>query len=147
MGTRLLVGPILCDSFLGGSAPRLRTFELTGISFPGIPELLLSATHPRRTYSFRTPSFRVHFVRDDGYCPLHIGQFCNTFALLRSRPGRARRRFTSPDMLCSPRSHSYGFNGSGEYLEDFVARIDTTLLSSLHATAFYQTVFNVTQFD
>ena len=49
-----------------------------------------------------------HFVsgRDVGYCPLHIGQFCNTFALLRSRPGRARRRFTSPDMLCSPRSHS-----------------------------------------
>ena len=33
------------DSFWGGSAPRLRHFELSGIPFPGLPKLLLSATH------------------------------------------------------------------------------------------------------
>jgi hypothetical protein len=33
------------DSFLDGSAPRLRSFDFDGIPFPGLPKLLLSATH------------------------------------------------------------------------------------------------------
>jgi hypothetical protein len=36
---------VLPDSFLGGSAPRLQTLLLQGIPFPGLPKLLLSATH------------------------------------------------------------------------------------------------------
>ncbi|KAF8502714.1 hypothetical protein F5888DRAFT_1114701 [Russula emetica] len=38
-------GPILPDSFLGGTAPRLRSLHLDNVSFPGLPKLLLSATH------------------------------------------------------------------------------------------------------
>ena len=38
-------GPVLPDSFLGGSAPRLRYLFLHDISFPGFPKLFLSATH------------------------------------------------------------------------------------------------------
>ena len=34
----------LPDSLLGGSAPRLEYLVLTGIPFPGLPNLLLSAT-------------------------------------------------------------------------------------------------------
>jgi len=37
--------PVIPDSFLGGSAPQLRSFELKGILFPGLAQLLLSATH------------------------------------------------------------------------------------------------------
>jgi len=37
--------PVLPDSFLGGSAPRLRYFELNGIPFSGFPKVLLFATH------------------------------------------------------------------------------------------------------
>ncbi len=37
--------PVVTDSFLGGSAPRLQSFQLSGISFPRLPKLLLSATH------------------------------------------------------------------------------------------------------
>jgi hypothetical protein len=37
--------PVLPDSFLGGSAPRLRSLTLRSIPFPGLPKLLLSATH------------------------------------------------------------------------------------------------------
>ena len=36
---------VLPDSFLGGSAPRLRFLNFLGIPFPGLPKLLLSATH------------------------------------------------------------------------------------------------------
>ena len=45
MSTNRYDGPTLPDSFLGGSAPRLQSLELTNISFPGLPKLLLSATH------------------------------------------------------------------------------------------------------
>ena len=36
--------PILPDSFLGGTVPRLRLLDLHGVPFPGLPKLLLSAT-------------------------------------------------------------------------------------------------------
>ena len=36
---------VLPDSFLGGSARRLQSLILEGIPFPGLPKLLLSATH------------------------------------------------------------------------------------------------------
>lgn len=35
--------PVIPDSFLGGSAPCLRSLRLDGISFPGLPKLLLSS--------------------------------------------------------------------------------------------------------
>jgi len=37
--------PVIPNSFLGGSAPHLQIFELMGIPFPGLPKLILSATH------------------------------------------------------------------------------------------------------
>ena len=40
-----VLGPVVPDSFLGGSASRLRSFNLYQISFPGLPNLLLLATH------------------------------------------------------------------------------------------------------
>jgi len=35
--------PVVIDTFLGGSAPRLQVIELRGITFPALPKLLLSA--------------------------------------------------------------------------------------------------------
>src|SRR6266849_8476646 len=40
-----LIPPVIPDSFLGGSAPRLRRFSLSNIPFPGLSKLLLSAAH------------------------------------------------------------------------------------------------------
>jgi len=37
--------PILPDSFLGGTAPRLLSLDLFNVPFPALPKLLLSATH------------------------------------------------------------------------------------------------------
>ena len=43
------------DSFLGGSAPRLRSLTLCGISFPGLPKLLLSTTYLLSLQLWRIP--------------------------------------------------------------------------------------------
>jgi hypothetical protein len=64
----------LSDTFLGGSAPRLRSLKLDGIPYPGLPKLLLSATHLTSLYLGDIPEFRVHSTRGDGRLPLHIDQ-------------------------------------------------------------------------
>ena len=47
--------PVIPDLFLGGSAPRLQHFELFGVPFPGLPKLLLSATHLVTLWLFKIP--------------------------------------------------------------------------------------------
>ena len=39
------MAPVISESFLGGSAPRLRQLEFDGIPFPALPKLLLSAAN------------------------------------------------------------------------------------------------------
>ena len=51
--------PVVPDSFLGGSAPRLRVFALSGITFPGLPKLLLSTT---RLVYLRLSDIRILFT-------------------------------------------------------------------------------------
>jgi hypothetical protein len=47
--------PVIPDSFLDRSAPRLRTFTLDGIPFPGLPKLLLSSNHLVRLWLSNIP--------------------------------------------------------------------------------------------
>ncbi len=47
--------PVLPDSFLGGSAPRLRLLTVTGIPFPRLQKLLSSATHFVELHLLRDP--------------------------------------------------------------------------------------------
>jgi hypothetical protein len=49
--------PVISDSFLDGSAPRLQNFELSGIPFPGLPKLLMSATHLVNLWLTNIPHF------------------------------------------------------------------------------------------
>ena len=46
---------IIPDSFLGGSARCLQTLSLDSIPFPGLPRLLLSATHITHLYLYSIP--------------------------------------------------------------------------------------------
>ena len=54
-------GLVIPDSFLGGSALRLQEIYLDGISFPGLPKLLLSAT--------RLVNPRLLNIPDSAYIP------------------------------------------------------------------------------
>ena len=140
--------PVLPDSFLGGSGPRLRLLSLHGIPFPGLPKLLLSATHLVTLF--------LCLIPHSGYIsPETTATSLSTLTSLErlqlefqsplSCPDWASRRPPLATRLVLPVLKQFLFNGVGEYLEDFVARIDTPRLSQLHMTFFNQIVFDTPQ--
>jgi hypothetical protein len=129
----LLEGPVLPDSFLGGSAPRLRSFSLSRIPFPGLPRLLLSATHLVNLHLRNIPHF--------GYIsPEAMATCLSTLASLeslqlefqsQSYTDLKSRRPSPPSLSVLPSLAKFSFNGANEYLEEFVARIDAPQLYQL----------------
>jgi hypothetical protein len=53
--------PVIPDSFLGGSAPRLRRVTLVGITFLALPNLLVSCHQPFLPRSLGYSTLGVHF--------------------------------------------------------------------------------------
>ena len=134
-------------SFLGGSAPRLQTLWLGSIPFPGLPKLLLSATHLVELY--------LHDIPHSGYfspeamvtalSALTSLEILNIeFNSPRSLPDR-RRRPPPPTRTLLPALAYFDFKGVSEYLDDLVARIDAPLLERLQITFFHQLIFNTPQ--
>ena len=121
--------PVLPEAFLGGSAPCLRSCTLRGIGFPGLPNLLASTSQLVRLL--------LHDLPDSGYIsPDAMGSCLATLPNLNRlvigfKLSTYRPRSTSPppparDIL--PSLTHFDFAGSGEYLEDLVARIDAPSL-------------------
>jgi len=132
----------LPDSFLGGSAPRLRSLYLSNIPFPALPNLLLSATGLvclSFLFSARPPAFSVEVMVDClsslvGLQKLHIN----------FEPPNASRR--QPPLIRSvlPMLNSLSFRGPEEQLEDLYARIEAPLLKSIHINLSDPVIFDVT---
>ena len=85
--------PVIPDSFLDGSAPRLNSFNLDGIPFPGLPKLLLSSNHlaylalsniPHSGYI--SPEAIVALLSELSDLESHFLEFRSP----QSRPGRER---------------------------------------------------------
>jgi len=140
------------DSFLGGSAPCLQTLTLDCIPFPGIPKLLSSATHLVHLILWRIP--HSGYISPEAMVTtlsvltrlesLFIG-----FNSPRCRPERNSRRSPPPTRTLLPVLTGLQFKGVGEYLEDFVARINAPLLEKLDINFFHQLIFvtpQLTQF-
>ena len=153
------VGPLvrpafraLPDSFLGGSAPRLRHFYLDGVSFPGLPKLLLSTTHLVR--------LSLHNIPHSGFIsPEAMATCLSMLTYLKSLhleleyfpyyPDFKNRRPFSPDHSVLPTLEIFRFRGVNNYLEEFVARIDAPQLYRLSTTFSICVSFsiaNLTQF-
>ena len=118
---------VLPDSFLGGSALSLLHLYFRGIPFPGLPDLLLSATHlveldlrkiPHSGYI--SPEAMVNALS----MLTSLGILRLGFQSPRSCPGWASRHPPPPTHFILPLLTRFSFKGVGEYLEDFVARID-----------------------
>ena len=141
--------PTIPDSFLGGSAPRqLRFFRLEGIPFPGLPKLILSATHlvylalSRIPHSgYFSPETMVTFLSVlSGLDTLSLG-----FESPQSYPHWESKQ--PPALKCSviPSLTYFFFRGVSDYLEDLMTRIDTPKLNDLRINCFNQIDFDTPQ--
>jgi hypothetical protein len=144
--------PVVPASFLGGSAPQLQKLFLDSIPFPGLPKLLLSATHLVDITLWGIPYSGYISPEAMASClpvltsleTLDIG-----FKSPQSRPDQRRRPPPTQTRALLPVLTKLSFRGVSEYLEDLVARIDAPLLDKLEMTFFHQLIFDtpqVTQF-
>ena len=132
---------VIPDSFLGGSAPRLRLLFLKRVPFPGLPKLLLSATG--------LVHLELHNIPHSGHIPPETIATCIStstglkrlvlkFESPRSRPLRASRRSPPQSRSVLSALIDFSFSGVSEYLDDLVARIDAPLLTYMSITFFHQ---------
>jgi hypothetical protein len=131
----------LPDSFLGGSAPRLREFSLFDIRYPALQEFLLSA---RGIVTLRLDG--IHYISPaEMVTSLSTLTSLQEFSLsfLESHPGQASLPVTRTVL---PALTSFQFAFDSEYLEDFVARVDTPLLQSIKILFFTWHPVEVSQF-
>ena len=131
--------PAIPDSFLDGSAPRLRAFELHGIPFLGLPKLLLSATHLVDLAPSNIPD--SGYISPEAMAALlsmlsNLRTFILQFQSSKSRPDWESQSRHPPERSILHALHEFHFEGVTEYLEEFVTRIDTPQLDEMHITFF-----------
>jgi len=136
---------VIPDSFLAGSAPRLQGFTMYGISFPGLPKLLLSATHLVQLDLLNIP--HSGYISPGAMVTLlsvssRLGVLYLHFRSPQSRPGWESRSLPPPKRSILPALEFFLFKGVIEYLEDLVSRIDTPQLDRMDITFFNQTDFD-----
>lgn len=139
-------GLILPDSFLGGSAPRLRVLSLSGVQFPGLPSLLLSATHLVVLHLKEYPSYgRVSRAVIATALPaltrlemlwLELPQNWALFDADSRRPPPSTRSVL-------PALTRFTFRGYGEDLALFMDQLDTPLLNRLSVTFLFDNLFHI----
>ena len=137
--------PVIPDSFLGRSAPRLRILAFKSIPFPGLPKLLLSATHLVKLYlwdiphsGYISPKAIVALLSPSSSLEsLHL-----EFQSPQSRPDWESPSLPPPKRSILPALTNFRFKGVTEYLEQLVTRIDTPQLSMMDITFFNQIDFD-----
>jgi hypothetical protein len=132
--------------FLGASAPRLEVLALHGIPLPGLPKLLLSATHIVYLGLWKIPY--LGYIQPEAIVTClsvltRLKMLDLGFESPRCRPNR--RCLPPRTRTLLPALTWFQFKGVGEYLEDFVARIDAPLLDYLEITFFHQLIFDTPQ--
>ena len=137
--------PVLPDSFLGGSAPRLRSLDLLGIPYPSIGTLLSSTTN--------LVELSLCGISHSGYIsPETIAPCLPTLTRLeslelgfqhpRSQAHRANRHPPPLTRVVLPSLTFLVFHGDIEYLEDILSQIETPILEYSKFYFFNQLVFD-----
>ena len=137
--------PVIPDSFLDGSAPRLQYFILEGIPFPGLPKLVSSAPHLITLWLENIP--HSGYISPEAIVVLisvlsSLKELYLGFQTPQSRPDWESRRPPSSTRSVIPALISLQFRGVTEYLEDLVTRIDTPHLRDMKITFFNQIDFD-----
>jgi len=144
----LFVQPVLPDSFLGGSAPRLRNLFLKGIALPSMPKILLSADGLVTLSLFDIP--HSGYISPDAMATAltvmtRLKKFDLQFNVRRFLPDPASRPLPPHTRFILPALTELMFGGAYEYLEDLLARIDVPHLYHLHIIFFTDLDFDVPQ--
>jgi hypothetical protein len=140
--------PVLPDSFLGGSAPRLREIWLRGIPFPGIGKLLSSAADLVTLSLLDIP--RSGYISPEamvvGLSSLaRLGTLRLRFRSPRSRAIPENRHPSPLKRVVLPSLTRLYFQGESEYVEDIMSKIDAPLLNNMDITFFNQLLFDTPQ--
>ena len=140
--------PVVPESFLGGSAPRLQYLYLERIPFPGLPNLLLTATDLVSLYVWNIP--HSGYISPEAmvrclFTLTRLETLSLGFESPKSRPVQERRHPHPPTRSTLLALTYFEFEGVSEYLEDFMARIDAPLLDNLSITFFHQLIFDTPQ--
>jgi hypothetical protein len=132
--------PVLPESFLGGSAPNLRSFCLVGISFSSLPRMLLSATN--------LVYLSVGNIHPSAHlCPQLVVDCLSTLAKLqglkihyRSCRERTNRQLPVHPLPATRTIHPaltlFAFMGTSDFLDYLFARVDTPLLKYVDTVLF-----------
>jgi len=143
--------PVLSDTFLGGSAPRLERIWLEGVAFPALPKLLLSTGGLVSLLLDKIPL-------DTGYISPEV--MATTLSkLTKLKFLRIEfRDFRSPGLPPDIREYPQQLTrvvlpcltwleirGVSEYVEDLMARIEAPLLENINIKLFNQLIFVIPQ--
>ena len=137
--------PVLPDSFLEGSVPRLRSLYLNGISYPSIGNVLSSTTNLVRLSLYRIP--RSGYIAPKTIVPClpmlsRLESFVLRFQYPRPWTQRESRHPPPLTRVVFPNLTYLDFQGDIEYLEDILSQIETPVLDKTTFQFFNQLVFD-----
>ena len=137
-------------AFLGGSAPHLREIMLYGIAFPfpAIRQTLLSTSNLVELYLPNIPN-DVYFSPDDlitGLSTLVLLKRLTVGFLSPASSPPPSMTHQPPRRATLPSLEELHFHGTSEYLEEFMARIDSPALCNIEVKLFNQIFFEIPQF-
>jgi hypothetical protein len=148
--TRSETMPVVPDSFLGGSAPRLRHLTLLGIPFPGMQKLLLSTIHLVELHLLYIPHSGYISPEEMVTCLsalTSLERLSLGFKSPLSSSDQESRKYAPPPPTRSvlPTLMALLFRNDNEYLENLLARIDAPRLYRLWITSFNDIDFDTPQ--
>ncbi|KAH9971467.1 hypothetical protein BGW80DRAFT_442004 [Lactifluus volemus] len=136
--------PVLPNTFLGGSAPRLRSLHLEGIPFPTLPQFLLTSNDLVDLSLLWIPHSGYILPETMATCIsalISLTKLSIGFESPASRPNPTNRRPPPLTRAVLPALTNFDFHGVSEYLEDLMAQIDAPLLHRVEILFFNQLVF------
>jgi hypothetical protein len=141
--------PVLRDTFLGGSAPRLEYLDLTGIPFPALPKFLPSCHNLADVLLKKIPNtgyFSPEAMATALSALTKLKYIQIEFESPNSCPDPRNGPPTSYTRAVLPSLTRLEFYGTSEYFEDLVARIDTPAIITAETSFFDRLNFSIPHF-
>ena len=141
--------PMISDTFLGGSAPRLQRIKLRRVPFPTLTKFLLSTRGLVELHLEDIPS--TGYISPDvmAISLVMLTRLRSVIISFRSRSSFPKNPTTQchppPTRTVLPSLTTFTFGGVSEYLEGLMAQIDAPLLDDLHLQFFCQPTSGVPQ--